>query len=114
MPVQTTGDPMPIEQQIRDKLEGALAPARLEVENESHRHNVPAGSESHFKVTLVADAFDGLPLLERHRRVNRVLADELAGPVHALALHTYTRQEWDRRASAPESPPCLGGDARRG
>ena len=105
---------MSVEQQIRDKLETELAPSHLTVENESHRHNVPAGSESHFRVTVVADAFGDQPLLERHRRVNRVLADELAGAVHALALHTYTPQEWAQRESAPASPPCLGGDAHQG
>ncbi len=102
---------MSVEQQIRDKLDAALGPAHLEVDNESHRHNVPPGSESHFRVTVVADAFGAESLLERHRRVNRVLAEELAGPVHALALHTYTPQEWAGRDSAPTSPPCLGGNA---
>jgi len=103
---------MSVEQQIRDKLQVELQPDHLEVDNESDRHNVPRGSETHFRVTIVADGFADLPLIERHRKVNRVLADELAGPVHALALHTYTPQEWAGRNAAPMSPPCLGGDAR--
>ena len=83
------------------------------VENESPNHNVPAGSESHFRVVVVAEGFEGRRLLERHRMVNAVLEDELAGPVHALALHTYTQADWKARfGEAPMSPPCLGGQAR--
>jgi BolA protein len=73
-------------------------------------HSVPPGSESHFKVTLVSDAFEGRRLLERHRAVNAALADELRDSVHALALHTLTPEEWFARGGAvPASPPCLGG-----
>jgi BolA protein len=82
------------------------------VVNESGNHNVPPGSETHFKVVLVSDAFEGQRLLARHRAVNETLAEELAGGVHALALHTYTPGEWqDRFGDAPMSPPCLGGKA---
>lgn len=103
---------MSVQSTIEGKLAEALAPAHLEVLNESHRHNVPPGSESHFRVTIASDAFAGEALLARHRRVNRVLAEELAGPVHALALHTYTNEEWAARTASPESPPCLGGGGR--
>jgi BolA protein len=103
---------MTVQERIETRLKDALEPTRLEVDNESDRHNVPRGAETHFRVTIVADAFADLPLIQRHRRVNRVLAEELAGPVHALALHTYTPQEWAGRDAAPTSPPCLGGDAR--
>jgi BolA protein len=100
---------MTIAQDIQRKLESALAPAHLEVVNESASHRVPPGSESHFRVVVVSPAFEGERLVARHRRVNAALADELAGPVHALALHTYTLAEWEaRRASAPASPECAG------
>ena len=102
---QTTTVQATIEARLRD----AFAPAHLEVLNESGNHNVPPGSESHFRVTLVSEAFDGEKLIARHRAVNKALADELAGPVHALALHTYTPAEWAERGGTPESPPCLGG-----
>ena len=95
-----------IEQKLR-----ALNPQVLRVENESHRHNVPPGSESHFKVTVVSPRFDGEPLLARHRMVNEILRDELRGAVHALALHTMTPREWEDGARAADSPPCLGGSA---
>ena len=101
---------MSVQQQIESKLSGALKPAHIEVVNESHMHSVPPGSETHFKVVLVAAEFDGKRPVARHQLVYKLLADELAGPVHALALHTYTAQEWrQRNAEAPASPECLGG-----
>jgi BolA protein len=102
-----------IEDTIDRKLAERFELAHLEVVNESGGHNVPRGSETHFKVVLVSADFDGLRLLARHRAVNEALADELAGGVHALAIHTYTPAEWrDRFGAAPLSPPCLGGKSR--
>ena len=98
---------MNIQRVIEEKLTQVLIPDHLEVINESVNHNVPSGSESHFKVTLVAKSFENQRLVERHRTVNKILADELSGIVHALALHTYTEAEWrDRNGDAPLSPPC--------
>jgi BolA protein len=75
---------------IRQKLEAAFAPARLAVIDESAQHAGHAGArpggESHFRVEIAADAFAGLSRVDRQRRVNAVLADELAGPVHALSI----------------------------
>ena len=104
---------MSVATEINDILVEALAPVRLDVIDESHRHNVPAGAESHFKLVIVSDAFDGQGLVARHRGVNRLLAEQLAGPVHALGLHTHTPEEWEARGgNVPASPPCRGG-ARR-
>jgi BolA protein len=72
-------------------------------------HNVPEGSESHFKVIIVSDAFKDKMLVARHRMVNKVLEDELKGGIHALALHTMTMEEWFEKGKAAESPPCEGG-----
>lgn len=95
---------------IEEKLRAAFSPLHLEVVNESNNHNVPPNSESHFKVTLVSNLFDGERLIKRHRAVNSVLSEELAGTVHALALHTYTEDEWQNIAgNAPLSPNCMGG-----
>ena len=100
---------------INEKLERRFDLKHLEVVNESGNHNVPPGSESHFKVVLVSDDFDGERLIARHRAVNETLADELAGGVHALALHTYTTAVWQARfGDAPMSPPCLCGNSREG
>src|SRR4030095_13289988 len=104
---------MSTQSEIERKLTEELAPRHLEVVNESDMHHVPPGSESHFKVVLVADAFDGERLISRHRRVNSILKDELAHGVHALALHTYTLTEWQARfGSAPLSPPCARSTQR--
>lgn len=101
---------MSTQTQIESKLEAAFTPEFLEVLNESHRHNVPPGSESHFKVTVVSAQFNDRRLVARHRMVNETLAEELAGQVHALALHTLTPDEWFERAGAtPDSPECRGG-----
>jgi BolA family transcriptional regulator, general stress-responsive regulator len=75
---------------IRDKLETAFQPIRLEIEDESDRHaghsGAREGGESHFNVTIEATAFDGASKVARQRMVYRALADELAGPVHALSV----------------------------
>lgn len=102
---------MRIQAIIEEKLQ-ALEPTSLRVENESHRHNVPANSETHFKVTLVSERFEGMMPVKRHQQIYALLADELAGPVHALALHPYTPDEWAARGEArPDSPNCRGGGA---
>jgi BolA protein len=101
---------MQIQTQIEQKLRTQFAPLHLEVNNESHMHDVPEGSESHFRVVLVAQQFEGKPLIQRHRAVNAILDQELKGQIHALALHTMTPEEWFAKGGeAPESPPCLGG-----
>ena len=97
---------------IEKKITHSLSPMHLEVVNESHMHNVAPGSESHFKVTVVSEEFEGKMLVNRHRMVNELLAQELKGPVHALALHTMTPGEWfETGGESPDSPPCLGGSA---
>jgi len=72
------------------KLTRALAPLSLDVVDESHQHAGHAGhregGETHFRVYIVSDAFRGKSRLERHRMVNEVLAAELEGGVHALAI----------------------------
>jgi BolA protein len=76
---------------IKEKLLQAFAPESLQVEDESHRHEGHAGhrpgGETHFRLYIVAEAFRGKGRLERHRMINKALAQELAGGVHALAIH---------------------------
>ncbi len=98
-----------VEEIIVQKLSGHFAAHHLSVDNESHMHNVPPGSESHFKVVLVSDDFMGKNKVKQHQAVYQVLAEELAGPIHALALHTFTEQQWQLTQQAPDSPDCLGG-----
>lgn len=99
--------------QINDLVVQELAPVRLDVINESHMHSVPPNSETHFKLVIVSDGFDGQSLVVRHRRVNKLLAHQLQNGVHALSMHTYTCSEWQARGGkVPESPPCMGGKSR--
>jgi BolA family transcriptional regulator, general stress-responsive regulator len=103
-----------LQESITRKLQAAFSPEHLDVINESHMHNVPEGSESHFKVVIVSDDFQDKMLIARHRLVNKVLEEELGknreqGGIHALALHTMTMEEWFEKGKAPESPECLGG-----
>ena len=101
---------MTVQATIEQKLTNDFKPLHLEVVNESGNHNVPEGSESHFKVVVVSPVFAGKNLLARHRLINATLADELNGIIHALAIHTYTEEEWNETSGgAPMSPPCLGG-----
>jgi BolA family transcriptional regulator, general stress-responsive regulator len=83
-----------VSETMRAKLEAALSPATLIIEDESHRHaghaGARAGGQSHFHLTIEAAAFAGVRPLERQRIVHRLLAEELAGPVHALSLTLRT------------------------
>ncbi len=87
---------------IEEKLTAAYAPDALEIIDESHLHaghNEAAKSgETHFRVRMVAAAFEGVSRLDRQRQVLDLLADELAGPVHALALKLKTPAEAAREA----------------
>ena len=89
---------MAVKDVITEKLKAAFAPQQLDVVDESHRHEGHAGhrpgGETHYRVTIVADAFRGKSRIARHRMVNEALAAELKGGVHALAIH----------ASAPGEP----------
>jgi BolA family transcriptional regulator, general stress-responsive regulator len=88
---------MQVRASIERKLEQALAPVRLDVIDDSARHAGHAGSrpegETHFRVEIVSEAFAGKSRVDRHRMVNAVLAEELAGRVHALQLATLTPGE---------------------
>ena len=104
---------MRIQSTIESKLRSALSPLHLEVVNESHLHSVPPGSESHFKVIVVSAQFEGQSLIEQQRLVNRILADELKGGIHALAMKTLTPQKWQQsgQQAALATPLCHGGSS---
>jgi BolA protein len=76
---------------ISRKLTEAFAPQSLKVEDESYRHEDHAGhrpgGQTHFRVYIVSQAFKGKTRIERHRMINGILSDEIAGGVHALAIH---------------------------
>jgi BolA protein len=86
-----------VKSRIEEKLRNAFSPERLEVKDESHLHVGHAGArpggETHYRVQIVASAFAGKTRVERHRLVNGALAEELAGPVHALAIQAVAPAE---------------------
>lgn len=99
-----------VKQRIAAKLDQGLALEYVQVDNESYQHNVPANSETHFKLVLVSKNFVGKRLVARHQQIYQLLQEELAGPVHSLALHCFTPEEWQQRQQvAQASPACLGG-----
>jgi BolA protein len=116
--IMTTRDfaSFPVTESIKSKLEDAFAPTSyLEIINESHKHNVPDNSETHFKVVLVSPVFNSCKnLIQRHRLVNEALREELAGPVHALSIVAKSPEQWEvmkaEGKSVPPSPNCRGGD----
>ncbi|XP_053603379.1 bolA-like protein DDB_G0274169 isoform X1 [Plodia interpunctella] len=100
----------PVEGTIRNKLQSNLAASYVDVINESYMHNVPKGAETHFKVVVVSDKFDGLPIIKRHRLVNDTLKEELQNGVHALSIVAKTPQQWEISDKVVESSPnCRGG-----
>jgi BolA protein len=104
---------MSVQESIERKIAEGLEVLHLEVVNESGQHNVPPGSESHFKVVVVSNDFQDRNPVAQHRMVYKLLGAELESRVHALALHTYTEQDWrESQGAAPMSPPCLGGKSR--
>ena len=88
---------MSLEKEIRTKLMIALEPTRLDVVNESELHaghrSSPGTGESHFRVTIVSPRFTGLSRVNRHRLINDALVEELAGRLHALAIHAHAPDE---------------------
>ena len=99
----------PIHAAIAAKLSSGLTPHHLDVINQSHMHS-GSGTETHFKVVVVAESFLDTRLVARHRQVNQLLADEFSAGVHALSIEALTPDQWVARGgSIRPSPPCLGG-----
>jgi len=96
-----------MQQHLTEQIETALSPTHLEVINESQNHSGPA-TESHFKLVVVSAYFVDLKLIDRHRFINQLFKEEL-NHIHALAMHTYTPDEWLMKNRVPDSPKCAGG-----
>ena len=96
---------------MEEKLLSALSPDRFSLVNESDKHNVAANSETHFNLIIVANAFDGKSLVQRHRAVYAALGEELKAGLHALTMKTLTPDEWTAAGGEVENPApkCLGG-----
>ncbi|MBK3869645.1 BolA/IbaG family iron-sulfur metabolism protein [Pseudomonas stutzeri] len=84
----------------------ALQPGHLEVFDESHMHS--RGQETHYKAVIVSAQFEGLNSVKRHQKAYAAMG-ELMRQIHALALHTFTPEEWAQQRAVPASPVCAGG-----
>lgn len=93
---------------VEQKITQGLDVVHLVIENESHLHSGPA-TDSHFKLVVVSDDFEGKRAVARHQMIYGLLAEEMAGGIHALVIHPYTTAEWQQRGGqVPESAPCRG------
>ena len=62
------------------------------------------------RIVAISNLFEGLNLVKRHQLIYAEIQDEIAGPIHALSLHTFTDDEWlEKNKKAEPSPDCLGG-----
>lgn len=96
-----------MQDRIKAALVAAFIPDYIDVQDESHTHH--RGQETHYKAIIVSDVFSGLTAVKRHQKVYAAL-DDLMSQFHALALHTYTINEWQAKKlnTVPESPTCRG------
>jgi BolA protein len=96
---------MRLEQQLIQRLQD-LSPEHLEVVNESAGHGgYFPGKESHFKVIVVSQMFEGLRLVQRHQKIYAAAGDLLSpSGIHALAIHAFLPSEWTGQATT--SPEC--------
>ena len=100
---------MALSSRIYSRLSSHFSPKHLEVINESFMHNVPKGSETHFKVIIVSDLFEGKNLVQRHREINTLFKDEFASGLHAFSIVAKTPKQWTSNTHNYASPPCMGG-----
>ncbi len=98
---------MTVQEILKQKLEKHFQPLVLKVINESSNHNVPDGSESHFRVILVSEKFKGVSVVKRHQMIYKVVSEQLKDKIHAFSQHTLTPEEWVQKGGElPLSPPC--------
>lgn len=98
-----------IKDKIEEKLKTQISSLYVEVINESPNHNVPDGAESHFKVIVVSNDFENMRPVQRHQLIYKALNEEMK-LIHAIAIHPFTKLEWDKNnQSSSDSPDCLGG-----
>jgi BolA protein len=95
-----------IELKITKVLKDYFNSTSLQLINESHKHNVPEGSESHFKLILVSDTFENMTLVKRHQAVYKALG-EVMNEIHALSMHLYDLKEFKANPEIIDSPDCV-------
>ena len=94
-----------IENNIKNLLIDAFNPSVLSIDNESHLHNVPEDSESHFKIVLVSRIFTGLTEVNRHKSVYKALGD-IMNSIHAISIHSFDENEYKNNPMILDSPNC--------
>ena len=100
-----------MEEIIRRKIEEEFSPIYIELENESHRHSVPKGSATHFRLVLVSEKFNGLRRIDRSRLVNELMKPEFSNGLHAFSQRLLAPNEWTGSVEF-KSPPCAGGEKK--
>ena len=95
----------PIETQIINILSSSLNLLSLKIINESFMHNVPKGSESHFKIVVVTNDFNNLSIIKRHKLIYKTL-DSLMNKIHALSIHAFNEEEFKLNPVILDSPEC--------
>ena len=105
---------MDLQSIIETKLMEGFAPERLRIDNDSKRHAGPA-TDSHYRVVIVAESFEGQNRVSRQRSVYSCLKEELAGPIHALQMKCLTPAEYEAAdgEATLQAPPCGGGQGHR-
>lgn len=97
-------------EKIQSMVSAELNVAYMDLINESHMHSVPENSETHFKLTLVSCDFENMSKVARHQKVYGAVSGLMQEGLHALALHTYSPEEWElSKQQTPQSPNCMGG-----
>ena len=96
---------MSLYSEIIDSLNKSMAPENIFLENESAMHNVPPDSETHFKLVIVADDFIGMSKLNRHKVIYKTLS-EIMKKIHALSIHTFDEDEYQKNPMVIDSPQC--------
>ena len=91
---------------ISEMIRGTNGITHCEVLDESSGHNVPIGSETHFKLVVVGDVFIQKSRIQRHRMINAMLQDEFEKGMHACSMHLFTSEEWEASSNVPDSPEC--------
>ena len=97
--------PNSVKSKIKDKLISVFNPSFLDLINESHMHNVPEDSESHFKIVLVSRNFNGLTEVNRHKSVYKALGD-IMNSIHAISIHSFDENEYKNNPMILDSPNC--------
>jgi len=94
-----------IESTIKNLLIDKFNPSLLSITNESYMHNVPEGSESHFKIVLVSDSFKDISKIKQHQKIYKVLG-KLMNSIHALSIYSFDEMEYENNPVIIDSPNC--------